>query len=124
MKQSLYAFFLPSSIPNRKAAASAVAAGAVAGALLTVVMGVACVLGRASAPLLAGTVILGVVTIGIWKRILSAAVIGLLVGMGLMVWTVLRGEVVTALLLTIPVVGGFLTAVRGIAVLKDRGGRS
>jgi len=81
-------------------------------------------LGRASAPLLAGTVILGVVTIGIWKRILSAAVIGLLVGMGLMVWTVLRGEVVTALLLTIPVVGGFLTAVRGIAVLKDRGGRS
>lgn len=45
MKQDFYTFFLPATIPNRRAAINAVSAGVIAGSLPTLVMGVAGVAG-------------------------------------------------------------------------------
>lgn len=126
MRESFYSFFLPRSIADRNAAISGIVAGVIAGFLLTLVTGIASVVGylRASGgtELTAGpgaiAVIMAIVTFGVWKHILSAAVLGMVVGIALIVWAIRHGQVVEALLLATPVVGGFWTAARGMITLK------
>jgi lysylphosphatidylglycerol synthetase-like protein (DUF2156 family) len=126
MKQDFYTFFLPATIPNRRAAISAVSAGVIAGSLLTLVMGVAGVAGllrgggksQTTVVVLAAAVLLLIATVGTWKRILSAPVIGLLVGIGVVGWALWHRELAVAILLVVPFVGGFWTAARGIVTLK------
>ena len=62
--------------------------------------------------------VLAILTFGIWKHVLTAAVLGLLVGAATIGWTIWRGEMVAAVILAVPFVGGFVTAARGILALK------
>jgi hypothetical protein len=112
MKQDFYAFFLPTRIIDRSAAARAVAAGAVAGFLLAITSGLAAVI------LLYKDANVTAITVGTWRRILSAALLGLVLSVIVVTWELQRGQIAFAIVLGTPLVGGFLAAVRGIVALK------
>jgi hypothetical protein len=57
------------------------------------------------------------VAIGTWKRIWLAPMIGLLVGVAIVTWQLVLVKI-AAIVLIVPIVGGFWTAMRGIAFLK------
>jgi hypothetical protein len=132
-RQTFYAFFLPESILDRRAAIRAVVAGAVAGGLISAAIGVAAVtrliaygIEPRSAVLIGLTLIFVAVTIGTWNYILSAPLTGLVCGLGVVWWELSHGQTVTAIILFVPIVGGFLTAARGIlalARLRRQGGQ-
>jgi hypothetical protein len=124
MKEGFYGFFLPAVISDRRSAISAIAAGAIAGSLLTLVTGVAAVYslsqssGRSEATVLLVSAALVAVIVTIGKRILSAAILGLVEGAALLAWAAMRGQLTAAIVLAVPLVGGLLTASRGIVILK------
>jgi O-antigen ligase len=116
-------FFLPSTIPDRKAAAGAVAAGFFVGLLLAFLSGLAAAIllirdGRTPTALLCASItfVMTLVAIGTWKRIWLAPLIGLL-GVAIVAWQLALGKI-AAIVLIVPIVGGFLTAMRGIAFFK------
>jgi hypothetical protein len=83
-------FFLPTAIPNRKAAAGAVAEGVFVAVLLLRLSGAMAVIllisdGKTPIALVcSGTaLVMALVTIGTWKRIRLAPLIGLLVGVAM-----------------------------------------
>jgi TctA family transporter len=124
-KQSLHEFFLPSTIPDRKSAARAVAAGFIAAFLLTFSFAAVSLIlfvrqGSTSMALsaLIGTIVMILVTVGTWKRCIAAPLIGLIFASGAISWEIFRGKMI-AIVLIVPLVGGFYTATRGIAVLKE-----
>jgi hypothetical protein len=117
-------FFLPSAIPDRKAAAGAVAAGFLVGLFLALLSGVAAVIllirdGRTPTALICAftTFVMVLVTVGTWKRIWLAPLIGLTVGIAIVTWQLALGKI-AAIVLIVPTVGGFWTAMRGIAFFK------
>jgi len=117
-------FFLPSTIPDRKAAAGAVAAGFFVGLLLAFLSGLAAAIllirdGSTPTALLCTsiTIAMTLVAIGTWKRIWLAPLIGLLVGVAIVAWQLALGKI-AAIVLIVPIVGGFWTAMRGIAFFK------
>lgn len=123
-RQSLSDIFLPSEISDRKAATAAVAAGSISGALLTLFRAITTAmlfLRRGVNPgnwlCFAATAFLAMVTVGTWKRVLIAPILGMPFGGALVVWGVTHGTG-AAVILVLPFVGGFWTAVRGIATLK------
>ena len=126
MKDDFYAFFWPQAVSDRRGAINAIAAGVVAGSLLTGALGCACAVcalrGVASSQtvdiLLLTTIALAFVTVGIWKHVLSAAVSGLLIGVAFMTWLIRHEQIAAAIVLVVPFVGGFLTATRGVLVLR------
>ena len=127
MKQDPYDFFLPLAIADKKAAINAIVAGTIAAALLTISSGLVAavwfVRGVDSPAidrdiLLAATVIFAVVTVGTWKRVLSAAIVGMVMGVILITWLAKSGQIVAAVILAVPSIGGFMTAARGILTLK------
>jgi hypothetical protein len=126
MKQDFYAFFLPTRIIDRSAAARAVAAGAVAGFLLAITSGLAAVIllykdandHQRAFWLLGATALVTAITVGTWRRILSAALLGLVLSVIVVTWELQRGQIAFAIVLGTPLVGGFLAAVRGIVALK------
>jgi hypothetical protein len=126
MKENFYTFFWPGAISDRRSAIHAIVAGVIAGSLLTGVVGLAGLLyfvrGGASSQvadvLFVTTLVLAVVTIGIWKHILSAALLGVVFGLAFMSWLVRDGELAIATVLFVPFVGGFVTAARGVWALK------
>jgi hypothetical protein len=122
--QKFTAFFLPSTIPDRKAAAGAVAAGAFVAMLLVLLSGATAVIllirdGRTPTAWLCSltALVMTLVTIGTWKRIWLAPLIGLLVGVAIVTWQLVIGKI-AAIVLIVPIVGGFWTAMRGIAFFK------
>jgi hypothetical protein len=117
-------FFLPSAIPDRKAAAGAVAAGFLVGLLLALLSGVAAAIllirdGRTPTALICDftTFVMVLVTVGTWKRIWLAPLIGLIVGIAIVTWQLALGKI-AAIVLIVPMVGGFWTAMRGITFFK------
>ncbi len=122
--KDFYDFFLPSAIPDRKSAARAVAAGSFAGILLFSVFAVCSLLlfvRKGSTPMAEQTAIAAfamiIVTVGTWKRIVVAPILGLLVASESIAWAISRREI-SAVLLIVPLMGGFWTATRGIATLR------
>jgi hypothetical protein len=117
-------FFLPTEIPNRKAAAGAVAAGVFVAVLLLRLSGAMAVIllirdGKTPTALVcSGTaLVMALVTIGTWKRIWLVPLIGLLVGVAIVIWQLVLGKM-AAIVLIVPIVGGFWTAIRDIAFFK------
>jgi hypothetical protein len=117
-------FFLPSAIPDRKAAAGAVAAGFFVAVLLAFLSGVTTAIllirnGSTPTALLCAscTIAMTLIAIGTWKRIWLSPLIGLLISVATVIWQLALGKV-TALVLIVPLVGGFWTAMRGIAFFK------
>jgi hypothetical protein len=124
-KQNFYEFFLPSKIPDQKSAASAVAAGSIAGfmmfSMFAVISGILFV--RQGSTLLSlitsvASVVMILVTVGTWKRIVVAPLAGLAVASVAIAWEISQGKI-AAIVLIVPLMGGFWTAARGIAVLKQ-----
>jgi hypothetical protein len=123
-KQDFNEFFLPSAIPDRKAAAGAVAAGSISGFLFVLLFGVisAIFLVRdGGTPTSLGysitTIVMITVTIGTWKRIFAAPIFGLIIAVASLIWAMTHGYWI-AIFLGVPMIGGFWTAMRGIAVLR------
>jgi cell division protein FtsW (lipid II flippase) len=123
--KDFYEFFLPSTIPDRKSAARAVAAGFFAGFIMFCVFAVISVslIARhestsTSAVTSTATIVMILVTVGTWKRFLVAPVVGLIVALMAIVWELSQGKV-AAIVLIVPLIGGFWTAARGIAALKQ-----
>ena len=117
-------FFLPSAIPDRNAAAGAVAAGFFVAFLLAFLSGLAAAIllirdGSTPTALLCAsfTIAMILVAIGTWKRIWLAPMIGLLVGVAIVTWQLVLGKI-AAIVLIVPMLGGFWTAMRGIAFFK------
>ena len=85
MDQDFFAFFLPGPITTKRVAVRAIVAGAIAGSLLTLTFGVAAIVvllrsgGRSqhTADILATTLVLHVLTVGTWKRVISAPIVGI-----------------------------------------------
>jgi hypothetical protein len=129
VRENFYTFFLPATIPNRSKAINAVVAGVISGALLTLVLGVPGVVlfirdgatSQTTVILLTATAILAIVTVGTWKRIVSASILGLVSGILMVAWNLWHHQPAAAILLAIPLVGGFWTATRGILALKVLG---
>jgi hypothetical protein len=124
-KQNFYEFLLPSTIPDRKSAARAVAAGSIAGFIMFSVFAVISVIlfvrqGSTSTAVLASiaTIVMILVTIGTWKRMAVAPLAGLAVASVAIAWEISQGKI-AAIVLIVPLMGGFWTAARGIAVLKQ-----
>ena len=123
--KDFYEFFLPSTIPDRKSAARAVAAGFFAGCIMLCVFAVISVslfVRHESTSMWSvastATIVMIVVTVGTWKRILVAPLVGLAVASLAIAWEISRGKI-AAIVLIIPLMGGFWTAARGIAALKQ-----
>jgi uncharacterized protein (DUF2062 family) len=123
--KDFYEFFLPSTIPDRKSAARAVAAGFFAGFIMLCVFAVisASLFARhestsMSAVTSTATIVMVLVTVGTWKRILMAPLVGLVVALGTISWELSQGKI-SAIVLIVPLIGGFWTAARGIAALKQ-----
>jgi hypothetical protein len=117
-------FLVPSTISDRKAAAGAVAAGFFVAFLLAFLSGVTAAIllirgGSTPTALLCAsfTIAMTLVAIGTWKRIWLAPLIGLLIGMAIVAWQLVLGKI-AAIVLIVPMVGGFSTAMRGIAFFK------
>lgn len=116
--------FRPGS--DRSKAINAIVAGVIAGLLLTMLTGVTGLILLAESGfqqdrtlvLLAGALMFLSVTIGIWKHVLAAAIIGLCGAIGFIVWAVANHELVAAAIVFIPFVGGFWNAARGILALR------
>jgi hypothetical protein len=68
--------------------------------------------------LVTSTVFFGLVTIGTWKRVLGAPLIGAAAGIVVARWLFTRTDVVSALFMTVFMVGGFIAAARGIYTLR------
>src|SRR5260370_38898035 len=124
-KQDFYEFFLPSTIPDRKSAARAVAAGSVAGFIMFAVFAVITVIlfvRQGSTSMLVvtsiATVAMILVTVGTWKRIVAAPLVGLVIVSVAIAWEISHGKI-AAIVLIVPFMGGFWTATRGIAALKQ-----
>ena len=124
-KQDFYEFFLPSTIPDRKSAARAVAAGAAAGFMMFAffaVISVILVVRQGSTSMLLvtsiATIAMIIVTVGTWKRIVAAPLVGLAIASVAIAWEISQGKIV-AIVLIVPLMGGFWTATRGIAALKQ-----
>lgn len=123
---NFYGFFIPAMIPTRKAAISAVIAGVVASSMCAFTAGVAGAvslarLGLASQEtesLLAITFVFLIITGGIWRHLLSAAAVGLILGVGGVAWGLWNNQIVAVILLVVPIIGGFATSIRGILFLK------
>jgi hypothetical protein len=117
-------FLVPSAISNRKAAAGAVAAGFFVAAVLAFLTGVSAAIllirdGRTSTALWCAcfTVGMTLVAIGTWKRIWLAPLLGLIIGLVIVTWASRFGKL-SAIILVVPIVAGFWTAMRGITFLK------
>jgi len=124
-KQNFYEFFLPSTIPDRKSAARAVAAGSIAGFIMFSVFAVISVIlfvrqGSTSMAVIASiaTIVMILVTVGTWKRMVVAPLAGLAVATVAIAWEISQGKI-AAIVLIVPLMGGFWTATRGIAALKQ-----
>jgi hypothetical protein len=124
-KQNFYEFFLPSAIPDRKSAARAVAAGSIAGFIMFSVFAVISVIlfvrqGSTSTSVITSiaTIVMILVTVGTWKRMVVAPLAGLAVATVAIAWEISQGKI-AAIVLIVPLMGGFWTAARGIAVLKQ-----
>jgi hypothetical protein len=122
--QTFTEFFLPSAIPDRKAAARAVAAGFFVAFLFAFLSGVTAAIllirdGSTPTALLcaAFTIAMTLIAIGTWKRIWLSPLIGLLIGVAIVIWQLALGKV-AAVVIVVPLVGGFWTAMRGIAFLN------
>jgi hypothetical protein len=123
--KDFYGFFLPSTIPDRKSAARAVAAGFFAGFIMLCVFAVISVslFVRHESTLLSAvtstaTIVMILVTVGTWQRILAAPLVGLFVASVAIAWEISQGKI-AAIVLVVPLIGGFWTAARGIAALKQ-----
>jgi hypothetical protein len=123
--KDFYEFFLPSTIPDRKSAARAVAAGFFSGLIMLCVFAVISVslIARhqstsTSAVTSTATIVMMLVTVGTWKRFLVAPVVGVIVALVAILWELSQGKV-AAIVLIVPLIGGFWTAARGIAALKQ-----
>jgi hypothetical protein len=64
------------------------------------------------------TIVMILVTIGTWKRMAVAPLAGLAVASVAIAWEISQGKI-AAIVLIVPLMGGFWTAARGIAVLKQ-----
>jgi hypothetical protein len=123
--KDFYEFFLPSTIPDRKSAARAVAAGFFAGFIMLcafAVISVSLFVRHGSTSMSAvtstATIVMILVTVGTWKRILVAPLVGLAVASMAIAWELSQGKI-PAIVLIVPLIGGFWTAARGIAALKQ-----
>jgi TctA family transporter len=129
MKQDFFEFFLPTTILDRGAAARAVAAGSIAGGLLAITSGISTVIllfkeeseHQRIIWFLGATIVFAAVTVGTWKRMLSASLLGLLLSVVLVGWELQHRQIAIAIILATPLVGGFLAAVRGIVAFKNLG---
>jgi hypothetical protein len=121
-KQDFYEFFLPSTIPDRKSAARAVAARSVAGFIMFAVISVILFVRQGSTSMLVVTSIASIamilVTVGTWQRIVAAPLFGLVIVSVTIAWEISHGKI-AAIVLIVPLMGGFWTATRGIAALKQ-----
>lgn len=63
------------------------------------------------------TIVLILVTVGTWKRIVVAPLVGLVVASVAIAWVISHGKI-AVIVLIVPLMGGFWTATRGIAALK------
>jgi hypothetical protein len=121
MRSDFNRFVLPIAVTNRKAAVNAIAAGVLMGSLLALLSGVAAaIVGlrhgdiKTTALCSATALVMALVTIGTWKRVWLAPLIGLFVGVAIIAWQLALGKIV-AIVLIVPIVGAFWTAMRGIA---------
>jgi hypothetical protein len=122
-----YRFFCHWSC-DRRSATEAIAAGSIAGALLVLVElidAIFSVVGGVhtssmSAVVLWGMAVCGTwVIIGTWKHVIVAPIVGAATGAYFVIWLVERREVALAVILFIPFVCGFVTAARGIYIMKS-----
>jgi len=131
-REGFYAFFFPATIPDRGSAARAVVAGVIASGMLAIVLGIPGLVwllrsrgnSQLGVTLTAASLILVAVTIGTWKEVLSAPIIGILFGLYVIVWSLSHHQIAAAILLAVPLVGGFWTATRGILALRRLPGSS
>jgi cell division protein FtsW (lipid II flippase) len=110
-KQIFFEFFLPSTIPDRKSAAHAVAAGSIAGfIMLFVVAAISLMLfvrqGSSSMSVVTSitTVVMVLVTVGTWKRIVVAPDVGLVVASAAIAWEISHGKI-GPIVLIVPLLG-------------------
>lgn len=76
-----------------------------------------------SSPLIAESAALGIalaITWMTWKRLIIGPAVGLLISLGLLVWLSIQGRLVFAGILVPVLLGGFLSAIRGIRLLNRR----
>jgi cell division protein FtsW (lipid II flippase) len=123
--RDFYEFFLPSTIPDRKSAARAVAAGSIAGfimfavfAMISVILFVRQESTSTSALTIIATIVMILVTVGTWKHFVVAPLVGLVVASVTIAWEIFHGTI-AAIVLVVPLMGGFWTATRGIAALNQ-----
>ena len=126
INRDFISFLFPASVPDRRAAVGAIAAGF----FISFILAACCVVSTAivrlregaSSPrvtlLLGASVILVAITVGIWKRILLASVVGLIVSVIVLVWQLRNERIAAALVLAIPLLGGFSASIRGIIALQ------
>jgi len=126
MKRDFVSFLFPVSVPDRRAAVGAIAAGFFISFILATcsVVSVAIVLLREgiSSPRIpwffGASLILVAVTLGIWKRILLASVAGLIFSVIVLVWLLRNERIAAALVFALPLLGAFSASIRGIVVLR------
>jgi hypothetical protein len=124
-RDEFYTFFCHWAT-DRSTAVGAIVAGCIAGLLLTLTFMVGTVASalqtgwtsHAIPTELALTCVTGLVTLGTWKRILAAPIIGALIGIGIERWLMGRHELAMAVIAFVPFVCGFFTAARGVFVLR------
>jgi hypothetical protein len=119
--KDVYECFLPSTIPDRKSAARAIAAGFFAGFIMLCVVAVISVSlfvrhesTFLSAVTSTATIVMILVTVGTWKRILAAPLVGLVVASVVIAWQLSQGKI-AAIVLIVPLIGGFWTAAHSCA---------
>jgi hypothetical protein len=124
-KGDFYRFFCHWST-NRSSAVASIVAGSVAGGLLTLMFligGFAYALRsdwtRPESQLqFTLGLVTGLITIGTWKRVLSAPLIGVVIAIGVEYWLIERRDIAIAVFAFFPFVCGFVTAARGVYVLN------
>ena len=67
---------------------------------------------------LSASAILVAITVGIWKRVLLASVVGLVISVIVLVWQLRNERIAAALVLAVPLLGGFSASIRGIVALR------
>ncbi len=111
---------------DHSTAVGAIVAGSIAGLLLTLTFLAGTMVGvlqtgwtsNETLTRFALTSVMGLVTLGTWKRILAAPIIGALIAIGVERWLIARYEVAMAVIAFVPFVCGFFTAARGVVVLR------
>ena len=125
-RNDFYTFFFHWAT-DRRSAVSAVVAGTVAGALVTSVFLVTFLIRMAShgwrvpnsAILLGAAVAAACATYATWKHFVIGPVVVLILSISLLWWVVILHDPAMAIILAAPLLGGPITAARGIAVLNS-----